>query len=82
MSEQGIIRVALRVEGDMLVAYLADDGPTDGSRVLGSIARRFVRNDDIARAFLELMQDSLIAVMPGTSGVTFEEWDEKKAEQS
>ena len=77
MSEQGIIRVALRVEGDMLVAYLADDGPTPDARVLGSIARRFVRNADISRAFLELMMDSLIAVLPGTSGVTFEEWDEK-----
>ena len=49
-------RLAMRVEGNLWVAYFAQVGTIDGAIFLGSIQMAFVQNPDRTRAFMGLMQ--------------------------
>jgi hypothetical protein len=54
------IRLAMRVEGDWWVAYLARAETMDGAKRLGSILMGIVQNDkDRKQAFMDLMQSAL-----------------------
>lgn len=54
------IRLAMRVEGDWWVAYMAKMDTMDGARRLGSILLGIVeRSPERKQAFMALMQDAM-----------------------
>jgi hypothetical protein len=67
-SEAG--RLALRVEGDLWVAYYAMPATMDGALFLGSIRMAFVEGfPDRKAAFMDLMKDAVGDVLKEATGV-------------
>ena len=53
----------MRVEGNYWNAYYALPGTLEGAQLLGSIAMRFVMSQTRKVIFMELMQDSVSALL-------------------
>ena len=53
----------MRVEGNYWNAYYALPGTLEGAQLLGSIAMRFVMSQTRKAIFMELMQDSVSAML-------------------
>jgi hypothetical protein len=65
------VRLALRVEGDWWVAYLALENTMDGAKRLGSILMGIVENSHERRqAFQSLMQDVMNDAIKDVFGQT------------
>lgn len=65
------IRLALRREGSMWNAYLAEQGVMDNAIPLGSIAIGIVeKNPDLKQKFQDLMTEVLARVIEDTTGQT------------
>lgn len=61
-------RLAMRVEGNLWVAYFAQIGTMDGAIFLGSIQMAFVQDQDRKRAFMGLMQDAVGEILAEAAG--------------
>ena len=66
----------MRVEGDYWNAYYALPGTLEGAQLLGSIAMRFVMSQTRKAIFMELMQDSVSALLEEIIGQKPEWGDE------
>jgi hypothetical protein len=59
MSKKDIGRLAMRVEGDLWVAYYALTGTMEGALFLGSVQLRFMQDDGRKIIFMDLMRDAV-----------------------
>jgi hypothetical protein len=65
------IRLAMRVEGDWWVAYLAQADKMDGAKRLGSILMGVVENNpDRKKAFMAIMQSAMTDAIKDVFGQT------------
>jgi hypothetical protein len=71
-------RLAMRVEGNLWVAYFAQIGTMDGAIFLGSIQLAFVQDPDRKRAFMGLMQEAVGEILAAASGAQ-PQWPEPVA---
>lgn len=70
------IRLALRVEGDFWVAYVAKKDTMDGAKRLGSILMGAVKsNPTRKKAFMDLMQDMMAQAIKEMTGKA-PDWNE------
>jgi hypothetical protein len=53
------VRLAMRVEGDWWVAYIATSNSMDGAHRLGSILLSIVQDKDRKQAFMDLMKSAM-----------------------
>lgn len=68
MPEQKIGRLALRVEGNLWVAYYALPNTMDGALFLGSIQMRFVQDKHRKAAFMNLMREAVGDILEDVTG--------------
>ena len=68
MPEQKIGRLALREEGKFWVAYYALPDTMEGALLLGSIAMRFVQNQERKDAFMGLMREAVADILEEKTG--------------
>jgi hypothetical protein len=66
MAQAG--RLAMRVEGNLWVAYFAQIGTMDGAIFLGSIQMAFVQDQGRKRAFMGLMQEAVGEILADAMG--------------
>ena len=66
MTQTG--RLAMRVEGNLWVAYFAPIGTMEGAIFLGSIQMAFVQDRNRKRAFMEMMQEAVGEILAEASG--------------
>lgn len=66
MTQAG--RLAMRVEGNLWVAYFAQVGTMDGAIFLGSIQMAFVQDQERKRAFIGLMQEAVGEILAEAAG--------------
>jgi hypothetical protein len=66
MTQAG--RLAMRVEGNLWVAYFAQMGTMDGAIFLGSIQMAFVQDRDRKAAFMGLMREAVGEILAAASG--------------
>ena len=67
---QSPIRLALRQEGHMLNAYVADPGTMDGAMLIGSIALRLCQDNPRLRDdFQEIMTQAMLGILRNILGV-------------
>ena len=67
-ATQQIGRLAMRVEGDLWVAYYALPETMDGALFLGSIRMAFVQDFAAKEIFMALMRDAVSAIIKNASG--------------
>lgn len=58
-----VSRLAMRVEGDLWVAYYALPNTMEGALFLGSIRMVFVQDESARQIFMALMRDAVSAVI-------------------
>jgi hypothetical protein len=68
-------RLALRVEGNLWVAYYALPGSMEGGIFLGSIQMRFVQDEERKTAFIVLMREAVGDIFEEKLGLR-PEWPE------
>ncbi len=68
-QKQEMGRLAMRVEGDLWVAYYALPKTMDGALFLGSIQMAFVQDESAKQIFMALMRDAVSLVIKGQTGV-------------
>lgn len=68
-------RLAMRVEGDLWVAYYALPDTMKGALFLGSIQMAFVQEESAKQIFMALMRDAVSAIIKEKAGVA-PEWPE------
>ena len=69
------IRLAMRVEGDWWVAYMAQAETMEGAHRLGSILMTIVENNqDREHTFIALMQSAMTDAITDATGIV-PEWD-------
>ena len=74
-------RLALRVEGDKWVAYLAKPDTMEGAVWMGSILLRIAEGNDYRKdLFIELMRHALNEAIE-KQGIKVESWDTEDAPQ-
>ncbi len=61
-------RLALRVEGDLWVAYYAMSNTMEGALFLGSIRLAFVQDDLRKQTFMELMKEAVGDMLEASTG--------------
>lgn len=62
-------RLAMRVEGDLWVAYFAPPETMDGALFLGSIQMALVQDQDAKQVFMALMRDAVGKILQDATGV-------------
>lgn len=62
------IRLAMRVEGDFWVAYIASEGTMDDAKRIGSIGMGAVANPERKQQFMDLMKAVLSDVIKEATG--------------
>jgi hypothetical protein len=67
-AKQQMGRLAMRVEGDLWVAYYALPNTMEGAIFLGSIQMAFVQDFANKEIFMALMRDAVGAMIKGTVG--------------
>lgn len=65
---KGIGRLAMRVEGDLWVAYYAMTDTMDDALFLGSIQMQFVQDKARKNTFMMLMQDAVADLIEVAAG--------------
>lgn len=73
MEQMG--RLAMRVEGDLWVAYYAMPKTMKGSVFLGSIQMAIVQDESAKQIFMALMRDAVSAIIKDATGLT-PQWPE------
>lgn len=68
MTDRMIGRLALRVEGDLWVAYYAPPDSMQGALFLGSIQMRFVQDAQRKAAYMGMMRDAVADVIEEVVG--------------
>jgi hypothetical protein len=77
------MRLAIRSEGNMLNAYIAETGTMDRAILVGSIVRRACDDQpEIFEAWKELMKLVMTETVRTVFGVTPENWREDPAPES
>lgn len=66
-------RLAMRVEGDLWVAYYALPDTMEGALFLGSIRMAFVQDFAAKEIFMALMRDAVGEIIKGQTGIS-PEW--------
>lgn len=66
-------RLAMRVEGNLWVAYYAMPNTMEDALFLGSIQMAFVQNESAKQIFMALMRDAVTAIIKEETGET-PEW--------
>ena len=61
-------RLAMRVEGDLWVAYYALPDTMEGAFFLGSIQMRFVMDKDRKQTFMDLMKEAVADIIEEKTG--------------
>lgn len=74
-KKQQIGRLAMRVEGDLWVAYYALPNTMEGALFLGSIQMAFVQDFRAKEIFMALMRDAVSAIIRDKTGVA-PDWPE------
>lgn len=69
MTDQKIGRLALRVEGNLWVAYYAPPDSMKDAIFLGSIQMRFVQDAQRKAAFMGMMRDAVADLLEEVVGV-------------
>ncbi|MDW3181765.1 hypothetical protein [Roseobacter sp.] len=70
MKNQQIGRLAMRVEGDLWVAYYAMPKTMKDALFLGSIQMAFVQEKSAKQIFMALMQDAVSMIIKEATGET------------
>ena len=74
------IRIALREEGALWNAYIAETDTMEGAVHLGSIAMgAVVANPDLKARFIELMQAAFADALQRQMGIPVADWDVTRA---
>ena len=69
------VRLALRVEGDWWVAYIAEADTMDGAKRIGSILMGIVEDKKRKRAFMDLMRSAVDdAIKEADNGAKTTHW--------
>lgn len=77
------IRLALREEGTMWNAYMAQEGTMEGAKLIGSIVVGAVATDaEIKAAFMDLMKGVMALAVKEVTGEEVKEWGTKPAPKS
>lgn len=63
-------RLAMRVEGNLWVAYYARLGTMEGAIFLGSIQMAFVQEESAKQIFMALMRDAVSMIIKDITGST------------
>lgn len=76
------VRLALRVEGDWWVAYLAQADTMDGAKRMGSILMGIVEDKKRKQAFMDLMRDAMDDAIKELTDGAVTHWTERPAPQA
>jgi hypothetical protein len=74
------MRIAIRTEGTVLVAYITEQSTMDRAISIGSISRVIARDyPELFERWKELMKAAMTALCQELFGVTPQNWDESPA---
>lgn len=77
------LRLAMREEGGLWNAYIAETGSMKGAILIGSVAIAPLKaNPDLKERYMQLMQDVMSDALKRTTGATTSDWDIRQAPET